>query len=187
MSDIFTIEYEEAVKNGIVVGMQKFVFDTIIKAIQIFCKEGCAFVYRETYIRPEIRDIIFWHSQEPYSEKEILFRINDFNSITDEQFYMLKDTFRNFGHKKLLFLINLRQYFNGESFVDDNVFELKEKIRELERCKYNITIENQKIKDRNKELTEENKLLKLEISKCEKNIKRIEVFKIQTQKLLDMI
>lgn len=86
-----------------------------------------------------------------------------------------------------MFLINLRQYFNGESFIDDNVFELKERIRELERYKYNITIENKKIKDRNRELTEENKLLKLEISKYEKKIKKIEIFKTKTQKILTMI
>lgn len=187
MSDIFTISYEEASKNGIIKEMKTFVFDTIINAMRIFCKEECAFIYRKTYINPQIRDVIFWYSQEPQLEKEILFRINDFNSITDEQFYMLKDTFRNFGNKKLLFLINLRQYFNGESFVDDNVFELRERIRELERCKYNIIIENKKIKDRNKELTKENKLLKVEISKCEKKIKKIENFKKETQKLLDMI
>lgn len=81
--------------------MQRFVFDSIINAMRVFCTEECVFIYRKTYVNPEIRDVMFWYSQEPKLKKQILFRINDFNSIIDEQFYILKDTFRNLGDKKL--------------------------------------------------------------------------------------
>lgn len=187
MGDIFSITYEEALENGIIGNLSKYTFDNIVDGLRFFVRQGEFFYYSSIktglcvifrYYRDEFID--YYNSNKDF-EKHTIFKVDDFNNISKEQFYKLRGVYRNFGIKKILFIIKLQAYLKGEiEGNSDKEIELNQTIKKL-------TEKINHLKELNNDLKQKNTLLNKQLNQYDREIQMIERFKEETQRFLDKI